>query len=408
MNYPIWSLFCSFSILKILQLVIIYFTPSTFDTSSKLLHTTVYTTSPYNEVTTTILKKLVAWDSVYFNDLFINEIQYEHQFVFCPGWIKLIEVLGSYIYPSIYNDKSTQYYRVQLLSILVSNLLHFTSVLVLFYLTLSIFKLQKLSLRAAKMMILSPAGVFLTTNYSENLSNLLTLLTIAVYFYSVNFGEVSTKSNKSIKSVLGYISSGVIAALNYTVRANGLLLGIMYLFDLYDFAVVDGDLGTCFLTTITGSLLGITFIWQNTYHYFLFCPLRGEWCNKTFPSLFGYAQSHYWSNGFLSYWTPNNIPNFLLAFPVVCWNFISLRYWWKKLPQNRKLTSLVVVNFVLIVSGILFMNVQIMNRVTSGMPLLYWTLANGYEKWWFKYVLMYMLTWNLLQTALFAAFLPPA
>lgn len=110
----------------------------------------------------------------------------------------------------------------------------------------------------------------------------------------------------------------------------------------------------------------------------------------------------------LSYWSLNNIPNFILVAPVLLWNCYSVRTMWKVLPQYRKLLPLVVLNALIIIGGVFFWNVQILNRITSFSPLIYWTLALNYNKPWFKYILGYMLTWNLMQTALFAAFLPPA
>ena len=399
-HHSLWSLLRSFLILKLIQLTIIYFTPSRFDTSSQLiideLASSSSTASPYNDIITTILNKLITWDSVYFNDLFVNDIAYEHQFVFCPGWIKLISKL-----PSI------NYYQLQLWSILISNASHFASVLVLYRLSRTIYS-SRTSYIAALMMVLSPAGVFLTTNYSENLSNLTTLLTIYFYYKGVDFNNVATRSNKSIKSVLMYLLSGVICAFSFTIRANSLLLGIFYLLDLYDFGIIDQDWPSSVLSIIAGSILGTTFIGQNIYHYLTFCPQRQGWCLNKLPSLFLYAQSHYWNNGFLSYWSLNNVPNFLLVAPVLLWNTYSVKSMWRVLPQHRKLLPLVVLNGLIIIGGVFFWNVQILNRITSFSPLIYWTLALNYDKTWFKYVLGYMLVWNLTQTALFAVFLPPA
>lgn len=211
----LWKLLRLFIIIKLIQLAIIYFSPCQFDTSSELIIQNLSSTSSsksyYNVIITTILNKLIVWDSVYFNDLFINPIQFEHQFVFCPGWIQLIK---------LFNIKN--YYTAQLTSILISNLCHFASVITLYYLTNEMD--MKFGLVSGLLMIISPAGVFLTGNYSENLSNLLTLLMFLTYYKSINFNDVKQPSNKSITNILGYIISGIFCAINFTVRANGLLL----------------------------------------------------------------------------------------------------------------------------------------------------------------------------------------
>ncbi|KAI5954711.1 GPI18 [Candida theae] len=399
-RHSLWSLLRSFLTLKLIQLAIIYFAPSRFDTSSQLiideLASSPSTASPYNGIVTSILNKLITWDSVYFNDLFVNEIAYEHQFVFCPGWIKLISLLPS-----------DNYYQLQMWSILIANACHFASALVLYCLSKLTFD-SRTSYIASLMMIISPAGVFLTTNYSENLSNLTTLLALYLYYRAIEFNNVATRSNKSVKNVYMYLLSGIVCAFGFTVRANSLLLGVLYLLDLYDFSIIEQDWTSSISSIITGSVLGATLVGQNIHHYLTFCPQRQGWCLNRFPSLFSYAQSHYWSNGFLSYWSLNNVPNFILVAPVLIWNCYSVSSTWKVLPQYRKLLPLVVLNASIIIGGVFFWNVQILNRITSFSPLIYWTLAWSYDEPWFKYVLGYILVWNFVQTALFAAFLPPA
>ena len=40
------------------------------------------------------------------------------------------------------------------------------------------------------------------------------------------------------------------------------------------------------------------------------------WCLDSLPSLYGFVQRHYWNNGFLAYWTMQQVPNFVLASPM--------------------------------------------------------------------------------------------
>ncbi|KAG7660802.1 GPI18 [[Candida] subhashii] len=402
MSIPLWKLTKTFLLIKLIQLAIVYFTPCQFDTSSEIIINNLNTESPYPDVITTILKKLIVWDSVYFNDLFINTIKYEHTFVFSPGgWVALIRFL--------FKSESTTYFQLQFYSVLMSNLFHYLNMILLYQLTRITYDCR-ISELASIFMILSPAGIFLTGNYSENYSNFLTLLQIYLYFTSVNSQDFTKASNKSIRIRWKYIVSGIINGVNFTVRANSLLLGIIYLIDLYHF-FIDWNIEECILSIITGGILFISFAGTNIYHYLLFCPGRGEWCNSTFPSLFQYSQDKYWNVGLFKYWTVNNIPNFLLVTPIIALNVYSIYYFYiHELPKYKRILSLVVVNGLIIIGGVFFWNTQILNRVTSFSPILYWTLAIEMRKGkkWVQYAMYYALMWNFIQSALFAAFMPPA
>ena len=89
---------------------------------------------------------MIVWDSVYFNDLFINPIQFEHQFVFV-----LVDSINQIV-------EYQNYYTAQLTSILISNLCHFASVITLYYLTNEMD--MKFGLVSGLLMIISPAGCF--------------------------------------------------------------------------------------------------------------------------------------------------------------------------------------------------------------------------------------------------------
>lgn len=41
------------------------------------------------------------------------------------------------------------------------------------------------------------------------------------------------------------------------------------------------------------------------------------WCASRLPLIYGFVQSHYWDVGFLRYWTVAQIPNFIIATPML-------------------------------------------------------------------------------------------
>lgn len=423
----IWSILKAASLVKFIQIIIIYFTPVRFDTSSQIL-LDKYSTDKLDIIESSrlpfireflegVVEKFVTWDSVYFADLFVEDIKYEHQFVFCPLWWRLIKHSSG---------ETPNFYTSLLRSLAISNICHVASSVVLFFLTRSIFSRSKLfgqkSTRLAHLSsmisLVSPAGVFLTAPYSESLCALLSFTAFYLRDASLRGSKVGTDGKESTLksqwySKILYLLSGTLVAVSFGVRANALLLGALFLYDLYDFYTTSEAHYDCVYPLIAGAQLFVAIIIQNWHAYSIFCPQRGEWCNYFIPSLFRYAQKHYWNNGFLSYWTPNNIPNFLFALPTILILTLGMRFFTVEYPVKEVL-PVIIVNGLLLMGGLLFWHVQILTRVASFTPLMYWFLAallvsnNSLYKHFAKFALQFIVIWTLAQTSLFAAFLPPA
>ena len=61
------------------------------------------------------------------------------------------------------------------------------------------------------------------------------------------------------------------------------------------------------------------FIMFQFFGYILYCSgeTKREWCSLFYPNLYGFVQKEYWKVGFLKYYELKQIPNFILASPVV-------------------------------------------------------------------------------------------
>lgn len=69
------------------------------------------------------------------------------------------------------------------------------------------------------------------------------------------------------------------------------------------------------------------FITQQFMAYSAFCYLSNSsepssihprpWCATRLPMIYSFVQSHYWDVGLWRYWTPAQLPNFLLALPML-------------------------------------------------------------------------------------------
>lgn len=459
---PIAQIFAAFGIVKSIQLVILHLLPTQFDVSSSILlenycfekDILCSINTPYSTLNghlnvllrlllDTVVDRLVIWDAVYFSDLFAHGPKFEHQYVFCPLWWRLINLVpavnGAVFYPRL------------IVATLVANLAHLGAALVLYSYTLSVFKNarifnhKKMALCLLVLFVMTPAAAFMTAPYSEPVAALLSLL--CMYFRQLGLGaspivtrkqkqepakdssssdgwndEFSLNSRKAApKSVsliqapssfrLGlYLLSGLFAAISYGFRANCLLLGIFYLYDLATLRPFPA-----YSPVFAGLLLGLAFVFTQYHNYVSICvgSDRGEWCDSKLPLLFTYAQAHYWNNGFFNYWTPNNIPNFVFGAPTIFLSFISVRYFRSIYPVDR-VYPVLIVNSVFIVLLLVMWHVQIVTRIHLFMPIIYWlvggllTQPNERHRKWGHYCVGYFVIWNVLQTSLFGAFLPPA
>lgn len=420
---PIYKLAAAFLAVKCTQAVLLSGVPAQFDISSQLLlrqylHEKIYiltfsTPSPLlNSLLGAfvrwfldyVLDRLVVWDAVYFSDLFANNIQFEHQFVFCPLWWRLVQLIPV--------PDTCIFYARLLVATIVANLCHFLAALVLYYYTrlvfqnARIFSPDRMALVSLVLFILSPAALFLTAPYSEAIAALFSF--ICLYLreraLAVKFGSVVINSHF-------YVASGLAASLAYGFRANCLLLGLLYVYDLAVRPLKVSPL----LPISAGLILGISFVWSQAANYFAVCygTDRGEWCLARVPSLFTYAQAHYWNNGFLRYWKVGNIPNFAFGGPTIFLSAYGISYFRQIFPVDR-ISPVLLVNGTFLVLLLLFWHVQIITRIATFLPIIYWVVAGmitqadrsgqKHGRLW----LAYFLVWNIVQACLFGSFLPPA
>lgn len=74
----------------------------------------------------------------------------------------------------------------------------------------------------------------------------------------------------------------------------------------------------------------INFARQNKIKIFYDTP-KSAWCFFKLPFSYTFIQSEYWKVGFLNYWHFKQIPNFLLALPILCLSIFSLKTYFSSL-----------------------------------------------------------------------------
>lgn len=400
------------------------------------------------------------WDAEYF--LFIAEhgYTYENSLAFFPLYplcIKLIRFAAINVTP---------FWSVRALSLLIGviiNVIFFAKAANKLYdLGRKVLRDQRRAEIATVLFCFNPASIFFTAPYSESLYSWLSF-------------SVMLKCFEDIDSVLVIVP----LSLSILCRSNGLLnIGFVVFYGLRKMFSQPTVLS--FITValkIISVLIIIAFHFglMNVYNFYLFClkksfsfpefirdfaaendlVLAGNrtndsvspWCSQNPPIAYGYVQEKYWDVGFLRYYELKQLPNFLLAAPVIAIILVnSFKYFRRNTAFclrlgifNLKpsiLRSVQVADhnqFVFIVHAaaltifsLLCIHVQVTTRLlSSSSPMLYFFCANyftGQHKktdepevnmfdikrlgWLQKSVIYYFLGYYAVGTVLFSNFFP--
>ncbi|KAK4685357.1 pre-rRNA-processing protein TSR4, partial [Tremellales sp. Uapishka_1] len=150
------------------------------------------------------------------------------------------------------------------------------------------------------------------------------------------------------------------------------------------------------------------------YAYRAFCMPASTrpWCESSFPMVYSFVQGKYWNVGFLKYWTPAQIPNLLIASPVL---FVSLygshTVIWSRTNSTETIFHLhhLFLTMLLILSS----HTQIALRVVSGDPVFWWNVRSmafgdkGMTRMGRAWV-SWTVVWGAISIVLWAGHYPPA
>ena len=192
--------------------------------------------------------------------------------------------------------------------IVVAHASHLSSVLVLYKLSMAIFRSNQrenknalaLAFVSACLHIIAPAGIFLSAPYAESLFSLLQFSGFLLYAKSV---EGKTQSYLIWRDI-GILFAGILLGFATTVRSNGIVAGIIFAYD----AVLDAinlllynrNLATCrklLCEVLAGLAIAIGAAMPQYLAYREFCIEQEElrpWCLKYIPSVYAWVQSFYW------------------------------------------------------------------------------------------------------------------
>ena len=298
---------------------------------------------------------------------------------------------------------------------------------------------------------INPASVFFIASYSEAVfcAFLFTGHALAArgywHFATLSWMAASfTRSNGSMMAVWWIIQSlAVLVSLSTESRFNRIQRSCLY----FGFAV----------------LVLLPLWYHDQQGKAIHCPhettLKPDWCHdQHMGTLYSHVQKKYWNVGFLQYYEWKQLPNFLLASPILLYGFAGAIVWiktsWKTIvhtsqpsispisiitwswdalarsqdmtPDNHKsplLAPHMLADYALLAAtcgvGLTVAHVQITTRlVCSSCPALYWFMAHLYTqnikaphsiRTWFQSrqaVMVYCVTFIFLGAVMHVNWLP--
>ena len=347
------------------------------------------------------------WDSVYFIHVSINGYQYEQMLAFYPAFPLLLNLFSRVLAVIFVNE----YFAIYVASFFLNSLFFVVSTYYLYLLTDALFG-EKFAVKSSLLLIFNPANVFMISSYSESLYS-------SLQFISLYYLEKKR-----------FLNASAIICLSIVTRSNGILnlVFLIYFFlkknastPISQFFKEPASILVLFhpnrfLQSLTGCLkfiLPLCFYLSAPVAVFalhIFCVYEyfchsnhvvtssySHWCHKSIPSSYSYVQSKYWNVGFLKYYDTKQIPNFLLAFPVIIIVMLGLRKFlslhdsyltfkllgFKEMPKPKEKFLNAPAMFVYLMHclfltslGLVGFHVQILTRMLfSSCPFLYWTIA---------------------------------
>ncbi|KAG8530933.1 uncharacterized protein KY384_004290 [Bacidia gigantensis] len=396
-----------------------------------------------------LASRLIRWDAIYFSQIARRGYVFEQEWAFGWGHTRLLAFVGHWVAGS---REVAGVEDVVLAGMVLAHLFHWMSVIVLYDLTLEVWKAKKrqkvvtFAFLCAALHIVSPAGVFLSAPYAESTFSLLNF--VGCYLYAKALRRQSKDAEVVAAGLL--LLSGVVCGVATTFRGNGLLSGLLFvlgagkevahfLVNVKNRARRDALLAFRRLLYfgLSGALMACTAFWPQYFAFQHICvdlhDGKGRpWCYSYLPSVYSWVQQEYWGVGFLRYWTMSNIPLFMLAAPMLVimisssiWAWIEgssrngnlIRY--GDVPPMTVVLHLAMPQLVLCLLALTTYHVQIITRLSSGYPIWYWWLAVlvvrhpematlGTRFKVSKGILRWMVLYGIIQAGFYASFLPPA
>lgn len=348
------------------------------------------------------------WDAQYFLHVAEYGYTYENTLAFFPAFPFIIRQVTYFILYIVNNllgsflpcrDIISMHNALLLVAVVINNCVFVKTSLTLYKLSLAVLKDEKLSYISAILFCVNPASIFFSAAYSESF-----------YCFFVFFGLLNIETKNSILNYIliglsgvtrsnGLINTGFIAYKYMKLKVNknlNFFFNIIFSFGLFlsilPFLLYQGY--CCAKYCIPNKVALPNFIFSHGIeNCYVFPGSNSSWCSWNIPFAYSYVQDHYWNVGFLKYYQFKQIPNFILAAPIVyivfngVYKFVktykNLIFYLGFIDGNApgelplRVFPYVAHCFALTVFSVLMIHVQVATRLlASSSPVVYWFCAS--------------------------------
>lgn len=369
-------------------------------------HNPIVFQSPVENKTNTYADKIVGsflgglrhWDGEYFMHIAEFGYTYENTLAFYPLYPILVGIISRLISPMVFFLSMRN--SCLLVAVVLNIWLFSKSTNILYKLTLRISNNPSKSWYTAVLFCINPATIFFVAAYSESLFMTLTLYLIMecindlrttrlLFFLSLS---ILTRSNGILN--IGFVVYYLMQEIIYNSRNR--FKNILKIVLIPILAVIPLALFNFF---IYRSYCISRYTWLHRHPQIIKHHAQEEgyilsgnrldgnslWCDYKIPYFYSYIQSKYWNVGFLKYYQWQQIPNFLLAAPILffmigrCWDYTQiflsslLRSQIQIALRRYPLIPFALHCLFLSVFALLFVHIQVTTRlICSATPLIYW------------------------------------
>ncbi|KAF8768232.1 GPI mannosyltransferase 2-like [Argiope bruennichi] len=371
-----------------------------------------------NSIVSYLLEGFSRWDAQYFLHISLYSYTHENTLAFFPLFPVLLRY-SSNILSIIFPFSLSPLNCTLLAGVLLNCILTSLSTVALYKCTQNVFQSEIFAFTSALLFCINPASIFFSAIYSESFFSLLTFsglwaLEKGCFFFALCGLSLSA----SIRSN-GILSAGFLIYtflkqhINYVFSSHRLPTKLtVFLFS-----------STLLKMIVFLVMFSLPFIIYQIYCYLLFCTSvlseydlpeivvnfltrndlkvpsePSKWCFWSIPLSYSYVQSRYWDVGFLRYFSIKQIPNFLLAAPIVIIILVSCTKYFVRhrkdlwhlgfieskiydtsdVYSNIKCLPYFLHIFFITVFCILFIHIQVVTRMLcSSSPVLYWVAATA-------------------------------